>query len=74
MKYSREDIKVRIVLVNDRVITGRLNMNGFDRLSDFLDQDSNANLKVYNATYSGNTKIDFVIIPKSKVICYSPEN
>ncbi|PIE61021.1 MAG: hypothetical protein CSA29_05475 [Desulfobacterales bacterium] len=74
MKYNREDIKVRIVLVNDKVITGRLNMNGFNRLSDFLDQDDNANLKVYDAVYAGNPKIDFIIIPKSKVVCYSPES
>ncbi len=68
--HVEKQVEVRIMIEGNKIITGSVNIDGFDRFSDFVEHNDQ-NIKVYNGAISGN-KFNFVIIPKKKICYYEP--
>lgn len=49
----KKSVDVLIRLGEGLSIRGQVNINGYDRLSDFMEKDKSNYLKVYNATLRG---------------------
>lgn len=65
-----KQVEIRVMIEGNKIITGSINIDGFDRFSDFVEH-SEQNVKLYNGAISG-TKFDFIIIPKKKICYYEP--
>ncbi len=67
--YENET-EVKITIEGNKVITGLVNIDGFDRFSDFIEHNEK-NIKIFNGSV-GDNKFKFLIIPKDKVCYYEP--
>ena len=65
-----KQVVMRIMVEGNIIINGSVNIDGFDRFSDFVEHNEK-NIKIYNGTIDGN-KFDFIIIPKEKICYYEP--
>ncbi len=66
----QKEAKVKITLEGNKVITGSVNIDGFDRFSDYIEYNEK-NIKIYNGSVGGN-QFRFLIIPKDKICYYEP--
>jgi hypothetical protein len=66
----QKETEVKITLEGNKVISGSVNIDGFDRFSDYIEHNEK-NIKIYNGTVGGN-KFRFLIIPKDKICYYEP--
>lgn len=69
-------IDVIVELDNGSEFTGKINIEDFDRFSDFIEDHDKNNIKLFDAkkkagSISGGLK-KFLIIPKSKICFYEP--
>lgn len=69
MEYKIKNIKVKIILDNDKKISCTINMAGYDRFSDFIENEKSDHLKLTNATLDGN-KYDFLLLNKKRIVGY----
>lgn len=67
---KKQSILVVLILLSGKNICGELNINGYDRLSDFLNNDTDTHLKLYQTIISKESP--FIIIPKINVLYYKP--
>lgn len=65
-----KQVVMRIMVEGNIIINGSVNIDGFDRFSDYVEHNEQ-NIKIYNGTIDGN-KFDFIIIPKKKICYYEP--
>jgi len=64
-----KNIKVKIILDNEKKISCTLNMAGFDRFSDFIENQKTDHLKLTNVTLDGNN-YNFLLLNKKRIIGY----
>lgn len=64
-----KNIKVKIILDNEKKISCTLNMAGFDRFSDFIENQKTDHLKLTNVTLDGNI-YNFLLLNKKRIIGY----
>lgn len=77
MEYTKDSIKVEVLLSNQTIINGYINIIGYDRFSDFINKDYNRFIMIYNAVKCGKggsnimvNKDNIVyIIPKEDPVC-----
>ncbi|MDA3915810.1 MAG: hypothetical protein PF690_02415 [Deltaproteobacteria bacterium] len=65
-----KQVVARIMIEGNIIINGSVNIDGFDRFSDYVEHNEK-NIKIYNGTIDGN-KFEFIIIPKKKICYYEP--
>ena len=65
-----KQVVMRIMVEGNLIINGSVNIDGFDRFSDFVEHDEQ-NIKIYDGAIDG-IKFDFIIIPKKKICYYEP--
>jgi len=68
MEIPVKNIKVKIKSIQGDIFIGDLNINGFNRLSDFLDENKSDFIKLAAASANGQGP-DFFAITKLN-ICY----
>ncbi|MDC3237137.1 hypothetical protein OAT93_00170 [bacterium] len=66
----KKQVKLRIMIEGNKIITGSVNIDGFDRFSDYVEHKEQ-NIKIYDGVIAGN-KFEFIIIPKDKILFYEP--
>lgn len=71
-EYAINNVKVKIILENSKVITGTVNIVGYNRFSDFIEQEKVQYLKLKDVTFAGNP-YKFIMINRNKIIGYCPE-
>lgn len=71
-QYPVETINVNMKLEWRTVINGNLDMAGYSRFSEFLENDASDYLKLYNVELDNVTTAKFLVVPKSRVIWYEP--
>jgi len=69
MAYTTKNIKLKIILDNDKKISCTINMAGYERFSDFIENEKADHLKLTDVTLDGN-KYDFLLLNKKRIIGY----
>ena len=68
LKTPKNNVKVKVRLINDKVIKGTLNISGYERLSDFLNNNNNTTyLSLYESVYNAEQN-GFVLINKNNIL------
>lgn len=70
-KWAVQNLKIKIVLDDTKILIGTVNMVGFDRFSDFIEKDNSKFLKLTNVTLGG-TNYPFMMLNKFKILGYLP--
>lgn len=68
-----KDLEVTAIFKSGIKMNGCINIIGFDRLSDFLNNDKDQYIKLYKATVKGVGGVT-VVIPKSSIDYYIPKD
>lgn len=68
--YPKEDLEVKIFLQNETVISGKVNIAGCERFSEFIENDTNSCLKLYDCNVKGQSH-KFILVPRDKVLYYT---
>lgn len=69
MTCKVKNIRVKIILDNEKKLSCTLNMAGFDRFSDFIENQKTDHLKLTDVTLDGNI-YDFLLLNKKRIIGY----
>ena len=72
LKYATENKRVRVLLINDKFMSGDINIVGFERLSDFINNNKDSHISLTNVMLNG--KHSFMLLNKNNVIGYFEEN
>lgn len=68
-------VGVTIVLINGDLLNGDVNIVEFKRFSDFIESHPAKHVKLFNVTKDNSyadTIINFILIPKEKILYYQP--
>lgn len=69
MTYQIKYITAKIILDNDKKLSCTINMAGYDRFSDFIENEKTGHLKLTDVTLDGN-KYDFLLLNKNRIVGY----
>lgn len=69
-QYIKDDCSVAIKMVDGTILRGLVNIAGYKRLSDFID-DNNNSIKLYNVSTQGKY-IDCLIVPRNNILWFVP--
>ena len=69
MAYTTKNIQAKIILDNDKKLSCTINMAGYDRFSDFIENEKAEHLKLTEVTLDGH-KYDFLLLNKKRIIGY----
>lgn len=67
--YSVNNINVKILLINEKYLTASVNIIGFERFSDFINDMKEDHLKLTNVILNGK-EYPFMLLNKNHVIGY----
>ena len=73
LKYATENKRVRVLLINDKFMSGDINIVGFERLSDFINNNKDSHISLTNVMLNGKSH-SFMMLNKNNVIGYFEEN
>ena len=65
-----KQVEMRILIEGNKIITGSVNIAGFDGFSDYIEHNEES-IKIHNGAIGGH-KFNFMIIPKQKICFYEP--
>jgi len=72
-EYSTENKRIKVLLTNDKFMSGDINIVGFKRLSDFINNNNDTHLSLTNVMLNGKSH-SFMMLNKNNVIGYFEEN
>lgn len=76
IEYEINFVSVTITLINGKTLNGAVNISNYNRFSDFIDKHESKYIRLVNvknhSDIAGFTQ-NFLLISKSKVIYYCPE-
>ncbi len=72
--YPKKSLEVKLTLVNGKTVQGKMNIMGYKRMSDFIDDSTSNHIRLYDVKMPGATSTtSFILVPKTKVLFYEPE-
>lgn len=69
VEYVTENIKIKVLLVTDKILTGSINISGFNRFSDFIINSNEDHIKLTDVTLNGKN-YPFMLLNKSSILGY----
>lgn len=66
---------VILILINGDQLRGEVNIMDFKRFSDFIETHPAKHIKLFNVSKNnnyGDSIINFILIPKEKILYYQP--
>jgi hypothetical protein len=67
--HTTKNIQAKIILDNEKKISCTINMAGYDRFSDFIENEKSDHLKLTDVTLDGHN-YDFLLLNKKRIIGY----
>ncbi|MFU8769928.1 MAG: hypothetical protein ACNA7H_09345 [Desulfotignum sp.] len=69
MQYETKNVKTKIILDNEKIISGTVNVAGYDRFSDFIENEKTDHLKLTDVTIDGS-KYKFLLLNRKTIFGY----
>jgi len=71
-KYGTQYVSIFILLTSGQKMTGKINIVGFNKLSEFLEKDESKYLKLIDVTLGG-AQYKFFMLDKQKIVGFYEE-
>lgn len=69
MQYETKNVKAKIILDDEKVISGTVNVAGYNRFSDFIENEKTDHLKLTNVTIDGSI-YKFFLLNRRRIFGY----